>query len=74
MNITLTDFRAQMFKLLPKVGAGEILTITHKKREYALVSTEQLRKLRLMEALSNLPVLSELSRDDVRKAIDDGRS
>jgi hypothetical protein len=63
-----------MFKLLPKVGAGETLTITHKKCEYALVPTEHLRKLRLMETLNNLPALSELGRNDVRKAIDDGRS
>jgi hypothetical protein len=74
MDITLTDFRTRMFKLLPRVKEGEILTITHKKQEYTLLSADKLRKLKLIDALNCLPPLGDASQDEIRKAIDEGRS
>jgi hypothetical protein len=62
-----------MFKLLPKVQDGEVITIVHKRREYSLLSADKLRKLRLLDALSDLPKFS-LNRDDIRGAIEEGRS
>jgi antitoxin (DNA-binding transcriptional repressor) of toxin-antitoxin stability system len=72
MYITLSDFRSRMFKLLPQIHAGEEITIRHKKHEYTLLPAERIRKLKLIEELSNLPPI-RLSPEKVRDAIEEGR-
>jgi hypothetical protein len=61
-----------MFKLLPKVDKGEILTITHKNHKYVILPEEKARKLRLIEGLNNIPKI-DVSRDEIRNAMESGR-
>lgn len=55
MNITLTNFRTEMFKLVSKLKSDGNITITHKRRKYVLLPEERARKLMLEEALKTLP-------------------
>jgi antitoxin (DNA-binding transcriptional repressor) of toxin-antitoxin stability system len=72
MYITLSDFRSRMFRLLPKIHDGEEVIITHKKQEYTLLSAERVKKLKLIEGLSNLPSI-RMSSNEIRSAIEKGR-
>ena len=72
MNITLTNFRTQMFKLMPQVDRGETITFTHKKRQYVILPKEKALKLSLIESLNNLPKI-HISKNKIKDAIEKGR-
>jgi len=72
MDITLTDFRTQMFKLLPKVDKGETITVIHKNHRYVILPEEKAKKLRLMGALNNIPEFC-INRTAIKEAIESGR-
>ncbi len=72
MEITLTDFRSQMFKIIPKIDNGEDIVIAYKKRRYVLLDESRARKIFLNEALKKLPQ-SNISGNEVRNAIENGR-
>ncbi|GHU10898.1 hypothetical protein FACS189449_01250 [Alphaproteobacteria bacterium] len=73
MSITLTNFRTEMFKLLPKVKAGEQLIITYKNEDYVFAKANTLKKRLLLNKLKNLPRLN-ISRKEIREFIDNGRA
>ena len=72
MIISLSSFRAQMFKLFAKIDKGEAITLTHKNHKYVILPEEKARKLRLLEALSDLPKF-RIRRDEIKAAIQEGR-
>ncbi|MDR1890723.1 MAG: hypothetical protein LBQ23_00865 [Puniceicoccales bacterium] len=71
MNITLTNFRLKMFKLMPKVKAGVPLTITYKNEDYVLTKVES-RREKIIKQLQMLPKLN-ISREEVKSLTNWGR-
>jgi sortase (surface protein transpeptidase) len=62
-----------MFRLLPKVKAGEQLIITHKNEDYVFTKANTFKKQLLINKLKNLPRLN-ISRKEIREFINKGRA
>jgi hypothetical protein len=73
ITTTLTNFRTDMFRLLPRVKAGERLVITHKNENYVFVKADSFKKQLLVNKLKKLPKLN-VNREEIRSLIDDGRA
>jgi hypothetical protein len=62
-----------MFKLLPKVKAGERLIVTHKNESYIFAKADVGKRQILLDKLKNLPKL-DIGREEIRAFIDEGRA
>ncbi len=73
MQISLTKFRTEMFRLLPTLKNDEELILTFEGQEaYVLRRANVNRKARFMEALSQCPKL-KISDEDVIAFKNEGR-
>ena len=72
MTTTLTNFRAEMFRLLPRIKAGEQLKITHKHEDYILIKAETFKKQLLADKLSRLPKLN-ITQEEIKSFKNSGR-
>lgn len=56
--MSLTKFRSEMFKILPKLGENEELTLTFEGKDtYTVTRNHQNRKLQFQELLKKCPVI-----------------
>lgn len=73
MQISLTKFRTEMFRLLPTLKNDEELILTFEGQEaYVLRKANGNRKARFMEALSQCPKL-DISDEEVIAFKNEGR-
>lgn len=58
MKMSLTKFRGEMFKILPKLGDNEELTLTFEGKDtYTVTRNNQNRKLQFQKLLEKCPVI-----------------
>ena len=58
MRMSLTKFRGEMFKILPKLGENDELTLTFEGKDmYTVTRNHQNRKLQFQKRLEKCPVI-----------------